>query len=95
MLYTKSQEHREVVLEKKIFTIHGHCDHLGHVTRLIYINFHSHSNKIWFRMTQQCFRQTSFNFEICVTFGQGQRMTLTFDTPLTSLRPRSENDIDL
>ena len=33
-----------------------------------------------------CFlRKTSFNFEIWVTFDQGQRMNLTFDTHSTSL----------
>ena len=30
-------------------------------------------------------RKTSFNFEIWVTFDQGQRKTLTFDTHLTWL----------
>ena len=29
--------------------------------------------------------KTSFNFEIWVTFGQGQILTLTYDTHLTSL----------
>ena len=35
-----------LVLEKKIFkgfTIYGHGAHVGHVTQLICINFHSHS----------------------------------------------------
>ena len=36
-------------------------------------------------MTQQFPRETSLNFEIRVTYGHGQRMTLTFDTYLTSL----------
>ena len=27
----------------KVFTIYGHDSHVGHVTQLIYINFHSHS----------------------------------------------------
>ena len=27
----------------KVFTIYGHGDHVGHVTQLICINFHSHS----------------------------------------------------
>ena len=35
-------------------------------------------------MTQQFLRKTSFNFEIWVTFGQDQRITLIFDTHLTS-----------
>ena len=37
-------------------------------------------------MTQQFLRKkkTDFNSENLVTFCQGQRITLTFDTPLTS-----------
>ena len=35
-------------------------------------------------MTKLFLRKTSFNFEILVTFDQGQRMTLTFDTHSTS-----------
>ena len=35
-------------------------------------------------MTQLFLRKTSFNFEIWVIFDQDQRMTLTFDTNLTS-----------
>ena len=27
----------------KVLTIYGHCGHVGHVTELICINFHSHS----------------------------------------------------
>ena len=36
-------------------------------------------------MTQMFLRKTSFKFEIWVTFDQGQRMALTFDTHSTSL----------
>ena len=39
--------------------------------------------EIWFQMTQQFLRKTSFNFEIWATFGQSQIMTLSFDTHLT------------
>ena len=35
-------------------------------------------------MTQLFLGKTSFNFEIWVTFDQGQTMTLTFDTHSTS-----------
>ena len=28
----------------KVFTIYGHGSHIGHVTQLICINFHSHSH---------------------------------------------------
>ena len=36
-------------------------------------------------MAQLFLQKTSFNFEIWVTFDQGQRMVLTFDTHSTSL----------
>ena len=36
-------------------------------------------------MAQLFLRKTSFNFEIWVTFDQGQRMALTFDIHSTSL----------
>ena len=36
-------------------------------------------------MAQMFLRKTSFNFEIWVTFDQGQRMALTFDIHSTSL----------
>ena len=36
-------------------------------------------------MAKLFLRKTSFNFEIWVTFDQGQRMALTFDTHSTSL----------
>ena len=37
-----------------------------------------------FQIAQQFLRKTSFDFEIWVTFHQGQRMALTFDTQSTS-----------
>ena len=40
--------------------------------------------ELWFQIAQLFLRKTSFNFEIWVTFDQGQRMTLTFDTHPTS-----------
>ena len=39
---------------------------------------HELSDEIWFQMTKLFLRKTSFNFEILVTFGKGQRMALTF-----------------
>ena len=74
----------------KVFTIYGHGGHVGQVTQLIYIHFHSHS-PISFHMScgskslNFFCKKTTFNFEIWVTFVQGQRMTLTFDTHSTSL----------
>ena len=47
MLHTKFQGHRSIGsgVEDflKVFTIYGHGGHLGHVTLLICINFHSHA----------------------------------------------------
>ena len=42
------------------------------------------SYELWFQIAQLFLRKTSFNFEIWVTFDQGQRTTLTFDTHSTS-----------
>ena len=42
------------------------------------------SYELWFQIAQLFLRKTSFNFEIWVTFDQGQKMTLTFDTHQTS-----------
>ena len=81
------------VLNKKIyegcfFTIYGHGGHLGHVTSILLTNFHFlvlesfHTNlvqngtvvseKIW------------IDFCMYKTLGQGQEMTLTFNTHLPS-----------
>ena len=47
MLYTKLQGHRSIGSGEedffKVFTIYGHGGHIGHVTQLICINFHSYS----------------------------------------------------
>ena len=48
MLPTKFQGHQtigsgEEDLFFKVFTIYGHGGHVGHVTQLICINFHTHS----------------------------------------------------
>ena len=43
------------------------------------------SYELWFQIAQLFLRKTSFNFKIWVTFDQGQRMILTFDTHSTSL----------
>ena len=42
------------------------------------------------RSPEYTVRSQTFNFEICVTFDQGQRMTLTFDTHSTSLTHLAE-----
>ena len=46
MLHSKFQGHRSINSEEdflRFFTIYGHGGHLGHLTLLICINFHSHS----------------------------------------------------
>ena len=47
MLHTEFQGHRSIASGEedfyKFFTIYGHGGHVGHVTQLICINFHSHS----------------------------------------------------
>ena len=48
------------------------------------------SYELWFQIAQLFFRKTSFNFEIWVTFDQGQRKTLAFDTHPTSLTNLAE-----
>ena len=47
MLHTKFQGHPSIASGEvdffKVFTIYVHGGHVGHVTQLICINFHSHS----------------------------------------------------
>ena len=46
MLPTKFQGHQSIGSEEdfsRVFTIYGHGGHVGHLTQLICINFHSHS----------------------------------------------------
>ena len=47
MLHTKFQGHQLIGSGEedsfKVFTIYGHGGHVGYVTQLICINFHSHS----------------------------------------------------
>ena len=94
MLHTKFQGHWSIGSGEedffKVFTIYGHGGHVGHVTQLIYINFTfpfslKFSYELWCQIVQLVLRKKSFNFEIEVTFDQGQRMALTFDTHSTSL----------
>ena len=48
MLHTKFQGHRSIGSGEedflKVFTIYGHGSHVGHVTKLICINFNSYSS---------------------------------------------------
>ena len=64
--------------------------HVGHVTKNICINFHSHS-PLSFHMSfgsesPNCFCEKQvLTLKSEVTFDQGQRMALTFDSHSTSL----------
>ena len=90
MLHTKFQGHGSIgSAEEDFLRFLPYNGHVGHVTQLICINLHflfslKLSYEFWFQITQLFLRKTSFNFEIWVTFDQGQRMTLTFDTHSTS-----------
>ena len=73
MLHTKFQGHRSIGSGEedffKVFTIYGHGSHVGHVTQLIYINFHSYSPSSFHmnfgsKIALLFLRKTSFNFEI-------------------------------
>ena len=73
MLHTKFQGHGYIGSGEeeffKVFTIYGHGSHVGHVTQLICINFHSlfslkPSYEFWFQIAPLFLRKTSFNFEI-------------------------------
>ena len=73
MLHTKFQGHGSIGSGEedffKVFTIYEHGSHVGHVTQLICINFHSLfplklSYELWFQIAQLFLRKTSLNFEI-------------------------------
>ena len=69
------------VPEKKIFEgflpIYGHGGHLGHLTSIMSPDFH-------FLVPESFLRKSSLNFCMYTTLGQGQEMTLTFNTQLSS-----------
>ena len=56
-----------------------------HLYKFLFLFTLKLSNGLWFQIAQLFLRKTSFDFEIWVTFDQGQRTTLTFDTHSTSL----------
>ena len=75
----------------RVFTIYGHGGHLCHVTSIMSSGFISLSLKafikIWFRLAQYFLRKSGLNFCMYTTLGQGQEMTLTFNTHISSLNP--------
>ena len=59
---------------------------LNHLYKFSFLFPLKFSYELWFQIALLFLgKKTSFNFEIWVTFDQGQRMTLTFDTHSTSL----------
>ena len=92
MLQTKFQGHGSIGSGEEDFLSFYHiwawqpcwsCDPT-HLYKFSFLFSFKLSYEFWFQMTQLFLRKTSFNFEIWVTFDQGQRMTLTSDTHSTS-----------
>ena len=75
------------VLEKKIFevcfTIYGHGGHHGHVTSILITNFFSFLQNLVQNGTIVS-EKIGSNFCMYTTLGQGQEMTLAFNTHLPS-----------
>ena len=92
MLHTQFRENRpagsgeEIVL--RVFTIYEHGGHLDHVTRIMLTDFHflvpeSFHTKFgseWPVVSEK----SGLNFCMYTTLGQGQVMTLTFNTHIPS-----------
>ena len=62
------------------------CDQ-HHVIRFSFPCTCKLSYKVWFRSTQYFMRKSGLNFCMYMTLGQGQEMTLTFNTHISSLNP--------
>ena len=80
MLHTKFQGHWSIRFGDdflKVFTIYGNGSHVGHVTQLICINFHSHS-PLSFHM--------SFGSKSPNCFCEKQVLTLKSEWPLTKVK---------
>ena len=89
MLHTKFQGHQSIGSGVEDFL--RFLPHMGMATMLVMFDSNhlykfsfpfslKLSYELWFQIAQLFLRKTSLNFEILVTFDQGQRMTLTFDT---------------
>ena len=71
-----------------VFTIYEHGDHLGQVTSIILIYFHTMYLKVYIQNVVkkgEVVSEKSFNFHMYMTLGQGQEVTLTFNTHIQSL----------
>ena len=54
MFHAKFQNHRPSG-SGEVFAINSHGGHLGHVTLIIYINFHSPLHDVWFWPVSEMF----------------------------------------
>ena len=91
MLHTKFRENRPTGSGEdllRVFTIYGHGGHLGHVTRFMFTNFNFLVPESFIQNLVQNGPVVSekIRFEFCMytTLGQGQVMTLTFNTHIPS-----------
>ena len=92
MLHTKFRENRPTGSGEedflRVFNTYGHGGHLGHVTSiwssdfhfLVPESFHTKFTSEW----SSSLRKSGLNFCMYTTLGQGQVMTLTFNTHIPS-----------
>ena len=72
-----------------VFNIYGYGGHLGPVTSIMSSDFHflvpeGFHKKIGLDRQSSFFRKSGFIFCMYTTLGQGQEMTLTFNTHIPS-----------
>ena len=72
-----------------VFTIYGHGGHLGHVTSIVSTNYNFYGSKSLHTQFGKngsvvSEKETCFNFHTLMALGQGQVMTLTFNTHIPS-----------
>ena len=91
MLHAKFRENRPAGSGEdfcRVFTIYGCGGHLGHVTSIISSNFLSLYLKAFIQNLVKNRTAVSekiwFDFFMYTTLGQGQEMTLTFNTHIPS-----------
>ena len=87
MLHTKFRGNRPASSGEdflRVFTIYGHGGHLGHVTSIMSSDFHClvpESFHTKFGSDRHSISEKiGFEFLYVTTLGQGQEMTLTFNT---------------
>ena len=93
MLHTKFRGNRPAGSGKenfgRAFIIYGRGGHFNNVNSIMFYEFSfpctgKLSYKIWFRTAQKFLIKSGLNFCMYTTFGQGQEMTLTFNTHIPS-----------